>query len=178
MRDHTAERDELGKATWRFKLGILLICLVGAAWLIVPALAWAGASAGTIATATGIIFIWNKVVILITVAVMGKPGFQQLKSAVFGVFRLGPKSIVGPLRYNVGLVMFTVPLIAAILEPYIDAAWPELRPHLWELQLLGDLIFLSSFLVLGGNFWEKIRSLFIRTARVVDTKEEFPTTAS
>ncbi|NVD38082.1 transporter suffix domain-containing protein [Ensifer sp. HO-A22] len=177
MAGHTAERIEPGKATWRFKLGILLLCLVGAAWLLVPALAWAGASAATIATATGIIFIWNKVVILMTVAVMGKPGFQQLKGAIFGAFRLPPESIVGPLRYNIGLVMFLVPLMAAVLEPYIDAAWPALRPNLWQLQLIGDLIFLASFPVLGGNFWEKFRSLFIRTVQVLDAKEEVPTIA-
>lgn len=154
--------------TWRFKAGIVLLCLVAAAWLLVPVAAWLGASAGTIATLTGLIFIWNKVVILLMIAVMGKSGFQQLKAKVLGVFRFPPESNITPARYSIGLVMFCVPLITAVLEPYIDAAWPALRPRLLELQILGDVIFLASFLVLGGNFWDKIGALFIRTARVVD----------
>jgi hypothetical protein len=28
---------------------------------------------------------------------------------------------------------------------------------------------IGSFFVLGGNFWDKVRALFIRTARVVNT---------
>lgn len=157
-------------STWRFKAGIALLCLVGAAWLLVPIAAWLGASAGTIATLTGLIFIWNKVIILLMIAVMGKPGFQQLKAKVVAAFRFPPESSIGPTRYGVGLVMFCLPLLAAVLEPYIDAAWPELRPNLLELQILGDVVFLASFLVLGGNFWDKIRALFIRTARVVDVR--------
>jgi hypothetical protein len=65
--------------------------------------------------------------------------------------------------------MFCLPLLTSWLEPYIDAVAPGLRPNIWQLQLLGDVMFLASFFVLGGNFWEKIRSLFIRTSRVVYT---------
>lgn len=166
-----------GKSTWRFKAGIFLLCMVGAAWLLVPVAAWAGASAGTIATLTGMIFIWNKAIILLMVAVMGKPGFQELKAKVLDVFRFSPESHIGPVRYNVGLVMFSMPLITAVLEPYIYAAWPALRPQMLGLQIIGDLMFLVSFLVLGGSFWEKIRALFIRTARVVDAAEDVSTTA-
>lgn len=158
-------------STWRFKAGVFLLGLVIAAWLLVPVAAWLGASAGTIATLTGLIFIWNKAVILLMIAVMGKPGFQQLKSKVLAAFRFPPESSISPARYNIGLVMFCVPLATSALEPYIDAAFPELRPNLFELQILGDLVFLASFLVLGGNFWAKIRALFSRTARVFDDGE-------
>lgn len=171
MAGQIAEEPEPGKATWRFKLGVFLICLVGAAWLFVPILAWMQASAATIATATGIIFIWNKAVILLAVAVMGKPGFQQLKSAIFGVFRFPPESAISPARYNFGLFMFLLPLVTAVLEPYIDAAWPSLRPKLLQLQVAGDLMFLASFIVLGENFWDKFRALFVRTARVTGTTD-------
>ncbi|KQV63824.1 transporter suffix domain-containing protein [Rhizobium sp. Root1220] len=178
MAGQIAGRPEPSKATWRFKLGVLLICLVGAAWLLVPILAWMQASAATIATATGIIFIWNKAVILLAVAVMGKPGFQQLKTTIFGAFRFPPESAVSPARYNFGLVMFVLPLVTAVLEPYIDAAWPGLRPQLLQLQVLGDLIFLASFIVLGGHFWDKFRALFVRTARVSDAVDDFSARAN
>jgi hypothetical protein len=31
--------------------------------------------------------------------------------------------------------------------------------------IVGDLIFIGSFFVLGGDFWDKLRSLFVRTAK-------------
>jgi hypothetical protein len=154
-------------ATWRFKLGILLLCLAVALWLCVPVAGFVGMSTGTIAAMTGMIFIVNKVLLLLVIAVMGKSGFQQLKSRIFGYFRLAPEASIGKARYNLGIVMFCLPLISGWLEPYIDALWPGLRPNIWQLQLLGDLMFLASFFVLGGNFWEKIRALFIRRSRVV-----------
>ncbi|WP_426228629.1 transporter suffix domain-containing protein [Pararhizobium sp. DWP3-4] len=152
---------------WRFKLGIVLVCIAIAMWLCVPVAAWAGVPSTRIAAITGVIFIVNKVLLLLVIAVMGKAGFQELKRKIFGVFRLSADTHISRARYNLGLVMFCIPLISASLEPYIDALWPDLRPNMWQLQLLGDVMFLASFFVLGGNFWDKIRSLFIRSSRVV-----------
>ncbi|NLS06338.1 transporter suffix domain-containing protein [Rhizobium sp. P32RR-XVIII] len=170
------DTNDSNRSTWRFKLGIFLACLVIGAWLLVPILAWTGASAAAIATVTGMIFIWNKVLILVTIAVMGKPGFQELKRTIFGVFRFPPESSIGPVRYNIGLVMFTVPLLIAILEPYAILIWPSISRNTWD-EVLTDVIFLASFLVLGGNFWEKFHALFVREARVVSTTDDRPTAA-
>lgn len=159
-------------AGWRFKLGIVIICLMLGSWLMVPIVAAAGVSGSRIAALTGVLFISNKVLLIIVIAVMGKAGFQQLKSSIFGyVSSLAPAADteVGPWRHRIGVVMFCLPLISSFLEPYVDSIWPGLRPNIWQLQLLGDLMLIGSFFVLGGNFWEKVRALFIRTARVVNT---------
>ena len=167
MSAHTEGHIEPKARNWRFKLGIFLICVAVALWILVPIAASAGLSSARVAAMTGMIFIVNKVLLLLVIAVMGKAGFQQLKGTIFGYFRLAPETSIGPARYNLGLVMFCLPLISGWLEPYIDAVAPGLRPNMWQLQLLGDLMFFASFFVLGGNFWEKIRSLFIRGTRVV-----------
>jgi len=158
--------------TWRFKLGIALVCVMVLMWLCLPVLAWAGVPSTRIAAFTGIIFIANKVILLLIIAILGKSGFQQLKSKLFGVFALSPDTSISKARYNLGLVMFCLPLITASLEPYIDALAPGLRPNLWQLQVLGDLIFVTSFFVLGGGFWDKIRALFIRDSRVAPASVE------
>jgi len=159
-------------AGWRFKLGIAIICLMLGSWLLVPIMAATDMPGSKIAALTGVLFISNKVLLIIVIAVMGKAGFQQLKSTVFGyVSKLAPATDteVGPWRHGIGVVMFCLPLISAFLEPYVDSIWPGLRPNIWQLQALGDLMLIGSFFVLGGNFWEKVRALFIRTARVVNT---------
>ena len=167
----TQTNVEPHSAGWRFKLGIAIICLMLGSWLMVPVAAWAGVPGSKIAALTGVLFISNKVLLIIVIAVMGKSGFQQLKRSMFGyVSSLVPSADaeVGSVRHRIGVVMFCLPLISAFLEPYVDSLWPGLRPNLWQLQLLGDLMLIGSFFVLGGNFWEKVRALFIRTARVVN----------
>lgn len=82
--------------------------------------------------------------------------------------RLKSDGIVSPTRHVVGLVMFCLPILTAWLEPYFDVVAPGLRPNLWQLQVLGDIMLVASIFVLGGNFWEKIRALFIRTAKVAE----------
>ncbi|MCE6980999.1 transporter suffix domain-containing protein [Pseudomonas frederiksbergensis] len=159
-------------ANWRFKLGIAIICLILLSWLMVPLAAAADVPGPKIAALTGILFISNKIMLILAIAVMGKSGFQQLKRSVFGyVSTLAPAADqeVGPARHRIGLVMFCLPLISSFLEPYVDTLWPGLRPNIWQLQALGDAMLIGSFFVLGGNFWDKVRALFIRTARVVNT---------
>ena len=159
-------------AKWRFKAGIAILCLMLTLWLLVPLAAAADVPRSTIAAITGALFIINKVLLLLVIAVMGKAGFQELKQHVFSyVSGLVPSAEqeVSVTRHRIGLVMFCLPLVCSFLEPYVDTLAPGLRPNSWALQLLGDALLVGSFFVLGGNFWEKLRALFIRTARVVAT---------
>jgi hypothetical protein len=111
-----------------------------------------------------VVFILPKVGVLAAVAILGKAGFAYLKQLVFG--RLRPASDVGPVRHRVGMVMFVAALLFSFLEPYgffrSDAAARSLR-----VTLAVDLLLLASTFVLGGNFWDKIRALFVREAKVV-----------
>lgn len=108
-----------------------------------------------------------EVMMLAATAVMGKAGFAELKRRA-GRFlrRYGPPETVGPTRYRIGLVMFTLPLVLAWLGPYLQDKLPGYgaRPLAWHLG--GDALFLASLFVLGGDFWDKLRALFIHGARV------------
>ena len=77
--------------------------------------------------------------------------------------RLVPVQRVSPTRHVIGLFMFFLPILSATLEPYVDAVAPGVRPNLWQLQVLGDVMLIASFFVLGGDFWNKLRGLFVRT---------------
>jgi hypothetical protein len=157
---------ELESGGWRFKLGLAVFVLAFAIWLLLPMAAAMRASAGMIGALSGGLFVANKVLLLLVIAVMGKPGFLQLKLHVFGyAAMLAPPLAVGSVRYALGLVMFCAPLVASFSEPYVDLAWPGLWPDIWSFELLGDLIFIASFFVLGGDFWDKFRALFISSAR-------------
>ena len=156
-------------AGWRFNVGVMIIVLIFVLLLLIPLAAAMDLPASTVATITGLVFIGNKVLLLIAIGVMGKAGFQELKRRVFR--SLTPETLVGPTRYKIGLVMFFLPILLVMLAPYLDYFWPGLRPNSFPLQVFGNAMLIASFFVLGGNFWDKVRALFVRTTTVVDTQQ-------
>jgi len=105
---------------------------------------------------------------LIAVAILGKSGFNYLKQKVFSFFKkYGPADDVGPVRYKVGLVLFILPLIFGFIWPYIAHNFPLLDQYSLWIYIGGDALLLSSLFVLGGDFWDKLRSLFVYRSRAV-----------
>ena len=155
-------------AGWRFKVGIALFALMILAWLLVPIEAALGMSAATIAATTAGIAIGNKVILLVAIAVMGKAGFQDLKAKLFQ--KLTPPAEVSPMRYRIGLVMFCLPFLGSLFETYASHIVPHLVVNRLWVDILLDGVLIASLFVLGGNFWDKLRALFIADARAVFPK--------
>jgi hypothetical protein len=101
------------------------------------------------------------------IAILGKPGWEWLKAKLFGALRrAAPPDQVGPTRYRIGLAMFVLPLLMGWLGPYLSGQFPDVAGSRL-FHAAGDLVFLSSFAVLGGDFWDKVRALFVHGARAV-----------
>jgi len=115
-----------------------------------------------------LVFGLPQLLTVVAIAIVGKSGFHYLKDKLFGAAkRFGPAVHVSRLRYRIGLVMLFLPLAVALVEPYIALlVVPELLPH-WLYGAVNDTLFLTSFFVLGGEFWEKVKALFIYEARAV-----------
>lgn len=105
---------------------------------------------------------------LIAAAVMGKDGFNYLKQLIFGFLgkHFAPPETVSLARYRIGLVLFSIPLLFGWLAPYISGYIPIFDEHRLMFAFIGDLLLLTSLLVLGGEFWDKLRALFIHKAKV------------
>jgi len=103
---------------------------------------------------------------LVAVAVMGKPGFAFLKMRLFRVVRqYGPPADVGPTRYRVGMVLFALPLLVAWATPYAPYVLHGFDPNRLDVAVAGDVLLLASLIMLGGDFWDKLRSLFVYGSR-------------
>jgi hypothetical protein len=150
-------------AGWRFKVGIALIALMVLAWLLLPIEAALGMPAATIAATPAGIAVANKIILLVAIAVMGKAGFQELKAKVFHQFK--PPAEVGPMRHRIGLAMFCLPLLHGLLETWASHIAPFLVENQLSVDIAMDAMLIASVFVLGGNFWGKLRALFVRSAR-------------
>ena len=155
-------------AGWRFKLGIaifVLSILVPVAG--VPTVAALGLSATMTASVSGALLITAEVLGLVAVAVMGKPGYAYIKTRVLKVLkRYGPPQKVGRLRYNIGLVMFWVPIVFGWVSVYVADYIPGFAQIPRPYALVGDLLVITSLFVLGGDFWDKLSAPFVYDAEV------------
>jgi hypothetical protein len=95
-------------------------------------------------------------------ALAGKEGFAYIKQRVFGWLKsYSPPRTVSASRYKIGLVMFTIPLLLAFLTPYLGKIVSEPIAGNVFLAIAGDLSLLISLFLLGGDFWEKLRALYV-----------------
>jgi hypothetical protein len=106
--------------------------------------------------------------ILIAVGILGKDGFQYLKRIISLLFRrYGPPDVVSKSRYIFGLILFSYTLILGFVLPYIWTYIPFIEDHLLYILISSDIILLISLFILGGDFWDKLRSLFIYRSRSI-----------
>jgi hypothetical protein len=137
--------------------------------VFIPLVVTSGLPEWLIALLSGLLaFGIPELFMIIAVAILGKDGFAFLRSKL-GTFLkpLAPPDEVSKIRYNVGLVLFSLPLIFAFLSPYLDLHFHFLEDIPFYINLISDLMLVSSVFVLGGNFWDKLRALFIHGAKVI-----------
>ncbi len=173
----TEETSRAGdKATisgWRIKLAyaLFITSLVGMP-IALPLVAFLGFSATFIATFTAVGSVAAELMLVAGAAVAGKQGFAQIKATVFGFLKqYGPPAKVGKGRYRIGLIMFIIPFVYGFAVPYLQEYLPQyvtvLSEHSLAFAVGGDALLVGSLIVLGGDFWEKLRSLFIHRAYAV-----------
>jgi hypothetical protein len=76
------------------------------------------------------------------------------------------------MRYRIGLILFGVIIALGFLEPYLGPCLPGYMQQRVVISICGDLLFLLSLVILGGEFWDKLRALFSYDAKVVFHQEE------
>jgi hypothetical protein len=164
-----AAQQEMPAAGWRFQLGIVLFVLsIVVAVLGVPLLGALELSAGLATSLTAALLISAEVLGVAAVAVMGKEGFAWIKSRLSAFLRqYGPPDRVSRGRYAIGLVMFSLPVLFGWAAPYFGEHIPGFVDNQFAFNICLDLLFLASLFVLGGDFWDKLRALFVNGARVV-----------
>lgn len=154
--------------TWQFKLGILLF---GLSIVIplggVPLVTALGFSTTIAATISGALLVGAEVLGILAAGVMGKEGYAFLKQRVVGLLKpYAPPQVVSRRRYIFGLCLFSLPILFGWLSVYTNRFIPGFTDYSLLYNLGGDLVLLVSLYILGGDFWDKIRGLFLYDAKV------------
>ncbi len=159
--------------TWRFRLGVILFILGLIFPIFIPLAHMIEMSAGMKTAVTGIMAVGIPDLLWIAAAaVVGKEGFKAIRDKFFGYFKkFGPPQEVSKTRYRIGLVMFIVPLLFGWLEPYTATILPGYDSYRLVYNISGDVLFISSFFVLGGDFWDKLQALFVHNSNRSGPKE-------
>ena len=99
------------------------------------------------------------------VAILGKEAFDLLAGKVFSVLgKLAPKGSVGRNRYKIGLALFVLSFVPSYILSYWPTLVPENPPYRIMSCIAADILLVVSLFVLGGDFWDKLRALFIYDA--------------
>jgi hypothetical protein len=154
-------------AGWRLKLGAAIFALsILAPVAGLPLIASLGVSTATTATASGALLAIAEVLGFAAVATMGKSGFAFLKTRIGAFFRhYGPPQIVSPARHRIGLILILIPVLFAWFSPYMATALSALPVDHLAFAVTGDVMLVIGLFVAGGNFWDKVRALFVHEAR-------------
>ena len=137
--------------------------------LLVPLVTASPLAVGWKTAISGLLLVGvPELAMLVAAAVMGKEGFSYLKQLLFGFLKkhFTPPETVSAIRYRIGLVLFLIPMLLGWVEPYISGYIPLFEEHRLQFAIIGDLLLFSSLFVLGGEFWDKLRALFIHKAKV------------
>ncbi len=156
-------------AAWRFKLGVALFAfsLLGPL-VFIPLVAALGHSAAMTTSISSAILVGAEILLVAAAAVMGKSGYAYIKNRAFGFLKqYGPPEAVSRVRYNIGLVIFTIPILFGWLSSYAGTLVPGYEGNETTFAVVGDVLLLISLFVLGGEFWGKLGALFIHDAKAV-----------
>jgi fumarate reductase subunit D len=152
---------------WRFYAGmtalalsvILPLCVV-----IVPALGLSTAHSAILAGA--LVAGAPEVLCILAVALLGKETFQYLvHRAKHALRRAVVDRPASKTRYYVGLAIVLLSWLPAYIYAYVPALMPGGGARIYILAAM-DLAFVASVFLMGGEFWEKVRRIFIYEGKI------------
>ncbi len=163
----TATKTDQPKAGWRFRLGLTILIVGWFSPVLIPVITRTSLATEWKTIISGLLAVGiPEVFTVAAIAIMGKSGYNLIKERIFSFLKKhGPPDRVSLTRYRIGLVMFVLPVVFGWLGPYGAHLIPGYEIHRFVVSLIGDVMFIASLFVLGGDFWDKIRALFIYRAK-------------
>lgn len=175
---HTSNPDS-SKRGWRYRLGMVLFFgafpIFFATPIVIPML---GFSAGESTALLGGILLAVEVLWIASIPLLGKEGFNEVKQRAFGWLKL-PSGPISRTQHRLGMTLLIGSVLIDVLlslvivgvDLFTDAAGEPGAMFLGitfkqegvvytGTQILTTIGVLVAFFILGGDFWERIKSAF------------------
>jgi hypothetical protein len=155
------------KRDWRFYAGMVAMVLsvvMPLSALVVPVLGLSTAQSTLLA---GVLLAGGpEVLCILAVALLGKDTFRYFTHRVMAALR---RSVIdqpaSKARYYAGLVVVLVSWLPSYIYAYAPAVMPGGNLRIYVLAAM-DLAFVVSVFLMGGEFWEKVRRIFIYEGKI------------
>jgi hypothetical protein len=154
---------------WKYYLGLGLLGLSFLPYIIVfgvmPFLSLSGPATLSLAST---LLVLSELAFLAALALLGKPFIQMLKSQVGNWLKrpaicAAPKPI-GKIRHRIGITLFAATLVLPTLLTELVLFFGLIdsigQTNVLYWLIVFDLSFITSLLILGGDFWERLKHLF------------------
>ena len=161
---------------WRFKAGLALLALMALAWLLIPIEAALGMSVRHHCRHHCRDRNCEQGYLAARHRRDGQAGLPGVEGQTFAQAHPGDRRQSYALPDRSRHVLFAIP--AGLLETWASHIAPALVANrLWVDALMGGMLIASLF-VLGGNFWDKLRAIFVADARAVFPNDASPIAAA
>ncbi|MCX6268979.1 MAG: hypothetical protein NTW16_16765 [Bacteroidetes bacterium] len=101
-----------------------------------------------------------------SIAILGKTSYAWINYQLHYFYhKVAKPHQITPLRYNIGLVMFVLPFLPNYMISFMPHLVPIALSTRYIIIIASDAMFLASLFVLGGDFWDKLRALFVYKAK-------------
>lgn len=157
-----------GTTNYRIIFGTVILVVGFMSPLLIPYVTGTDWSVGLKSTVSGLLaFGIPEIFMLLAVGIMGKQGYEFIKLKTMRFLRrFAPSDEVSLMRYRIGLAVFIIPIIYGIIQPYLGFYFPFFKELLLWWYIALDVMFISSFFILGGDFWDKLSELFRHNIKV------------
>ncbi len=153
---------------WRLITGIALIAAAWLTPLFIPLVTTLALSTTLKTMLSGFLLVGApEVLTLAAIVILGKDGFNFIKARLLALIRqAAPRARVSRTRYRIGLWLLLPHLVFNYLIYYAPHLIPGYGVYRLPMNLTADALFIATLFVLGGDFWDKLRALFVYEARV------------
>jgi hypothetical protein len=163
-----SKTELIATTSWRFRVGLFLFVFGWICPLFIPLVTASDLSSETKTLLSGFLLIGlPEIFSLVSIAVLGKPGFNLLKTKIFDFLkRAVPTAKVSRQRHRFGIFLLILHVLFAYCTYYIPDLIPGYAEHRTLMNLAADFLFIVTLFVLGGEFWEKLRALFLYDVKI------------
>lgn len=163
----TTDQNSAPPPGWRFRIGIFFFVFGWVCPLFIPLVTASNLPTGWKTSLSGLLLVGGPELFgFAAIFFLGKSGFNYIKSKVMIFLRRhGAPRVVSRTRYRFGLAILILPTVFGTFIYYAPDLIPGYNENRLVMNLIADFIFVASFFILGGDFWDKFRALFIYEAK-------------